>query len=117
MGSVRELIFFLFHGCWVHVCTYMYEHVCGVLRLMLEIFNCSSTLITEARSLNQTQSSLIWLVLLVGMFWGFPVLLSEAYEQAGLHSPWHFTRVLWIRELQSLPHTCVASTETIFPAV
>lgn len=48
---------------------------------MLEIFNCSSTLITEARSLNQTQSSLIWLVLLVGMFWDsqfyFPRLMNR----------------------------------------
>lgn len=81
MGSIRGLIFFSFshfHVCGVHVCTDMYAHACGVLRLMLEIFDCSSVLVSEAGSLNGTQSSLIWLLLLDSVFWGFPVLPSEA---------------------------------------
>lgn len=106
MGSVRELIF----SFYMHV-GYMCAHACGVLRLMVEIFNCSSILVTEARSPNQTQSSLIWLVL-VSMFWGLPVLLSEAEEQVGLHSHLAFYLTSVDQGLQSLPHT-----ETISSAI
>lgn len=70
----------------VVVCTCVCTWMCGTCRVMSGIIlNCSSILFIVAESLNQTQSSPIWLVLLATLFWGIPCL--------HLWKP-HFT-VLW----------------------
>lgn len=70
---------------------YMYVHACGVLRLMVEIFNCSSILVTEARSPSQTQSSPIWLVFLVSMFWGLWFYFLRLRNRQASTPAWPFT--------------------------
>lgn len=56
------------------VCGHICARVCVGLRLMsgINIIH-SSTLFIEAGSLSQTQSLLIWLVVLLCLLWGFPV--------------------------------------------
>lgn len=59
-----------------HVCMYA-PCVYGSLRLLSGNRN-HPPLYTKARSLNQTQSSPIWLVLLISLLWGIPPLTFQA---------------------------------------
>ena len=76
LGLRSTLDFRLFlHFFFLYVCT----HVCGYVCLAMHvepkidigiILYCSYTLVFKAGPLNQTQSTLIWLILLVSLLWG-----------------------------------------------
>lgn len=74
---------YAFEFVWAHI--HMYAHECGGPRLISRIIlNLFFTFFIDARTLNQTQSWSIQVVLLASLLWGFPVpiFLGLNYRQA-----------------------------------
>lgn len=79
---------FLFVVCMCACLIFMYGGIClcghvstcgGLTEAQVgSLLNCSSTLVTEAVSLNQTQSLLILIVLLASWLWRTPFLPAKA---------------------------------------
>lgn len=73
-------------GCTC-LCEWLYILVgaCGGLRLSSEIFlDFSSTYFIEPRSVNQTQGSVIWVVSLAILYWGFNISTFLVGNMVGL---------------------------------
>lgn len=82
---------------YVHMCICMF-HVYRALEVA--IWESSSTplppLHIKARSLSQTLSSPIWLVLLINLLWGIPSLLtSQAVLQVGYYDYWLSSHLIY----------------------
>lgn len=67
-----------------------------------------SVLFIEARSLNQSQSSPMWLVFQATLLWGFCLYFLRLELQAGHHAHPVF---MWVVDLNSGPHVSMANTE------
>lgn len=105
----------------MHVCTCMFTwvhmHVCvsahGGLRLIMRIFNYSSTLLTEEGSLNQNQSSSIWVVSSASLLQDDLSLPSEARVTS--KSPYLLCNLCGFWGLNAGPYPCLASILTTEP--
>lgn len=95
----------------MHVCMYVSTHVqeCtytyGGLRSDASVTH--STLFSEARSLNQTQSSPIWLVSLARLFWGSHLCCLRLELQAGYRV--HLVFCVGSDNSNSELHACIVS--------